>query len=303
MRLPVFVTDLARTVAFGLRTASDSLETIAAQSVENPAPSAVLDEYVVSAPSAQNAVDALAGWNMALPERAGAVAGSQAFYHDPRILWAFDQFGSLEGRSVLELGPLEASHTYMIEQMNPGSLLAIEANRLSFLRCLVVKELLDLRIAKFQLGNFAPWLETTDRRFDLIVASGVLYHMADPVRLLEVLSGRTDSIYLWTHYASDAAMPEGDARRMAFVGAPEIVECRGIRVRCYKRSYWGAWKSKSFCGGMNDLHRWIDREDMLVLLQALGFDDIRTAHDEPEHKNGPSFSIFARRSRRVEAIV
>lgn len=302
MRLPVSVTNLTRWVAGGLRRASDSLETIAAQSVGNPAPSAVLDEYVVAAPSAQNAVDALAGWNMALPERAGAVAGSAAFYHDPRILWALDQFGSLEGRSVLELGPLEASHTYMIEQMKPGSLLAIEANRLSFLRCLVVKELLDLRIAKFQLGNFAPWLATTDQRFDLIVASGVLYHMADPVRLLELLGERTDSLYIWTHYASDAAMPEGDERRMAFVGEPETVECRGVSVRCYKRSYWGAWRSKSFCGGMNDLHRWIDRDDMISLLRALGFDDIRTAHDEPKHKNGPSFSIFARRNRPAASV-
>jgi hypothetical protein len=53
---------------------------------------------------------------------------------------------------------------------------------------------------------------------------------------------------------------------------------------------------------MNDLHRWIDRGDIICLLGALGFDETRTAHDEPEHKNGRSFSIFARRNRPADAI-
>ena len=210
--------------------------------------------------------------------------------------WALEQFGPIEGRDILELGPLEASHTYMLEQRKPASILAIEANRLSFLRCLVVKELLGLKIARFALGNFAPWLETAEQRFDLIVASGVLYHMADPVRLLELLSLRADSLYLWTHYASDEAMPLDDPRHMAFVGETEVRESHGVAVRCHRRSYWGAWKSKTFCGGLYDLHRWIERDDLIQLLRALGFDDIRIAHDEPNHPNGPAFSVFGHRS-------
>ncbi len=91
-------------------------------------------------------------------------------------------------------------------------------------------------------------------------------------------------------------MPAGDPRRLAIVGDVNIVESHGVKVRTYQRSYWGAWKSKAFCGGPHDMHSWIDRDDMLSLLGALGFDDVRTAHDEPDHKNGPSFSIFARRS-------
>lgn len=259
-------------------------------------PSMALDEYVEGPPSAQHAIDALAGWNMALPAEVRAVAGPAAFYCDPRILWALEQFGPIEGRDILELGPLEASHTYMLEQRKPASILAIEANRLSFLRCLVVKELLGLKIARFALGNFAPWLETAEQRFDLIVASGVLYHMADPVQLLELLSLRADSLYLWTHYASDEAMPLDDPRHMAFVGETEVRESHGVAVRCHRRSYWGAWKSKTFCGGLYDLHRWIERDDLIQLLRALGFDDIRIAHDEPNHPNGPAFSVFGHRS-------
>jgi len=69
-----------------------------------------------------------------------------------------------------------------------------------------------------------------------------------------------------------------------------------VRVRLYKRSYYGAWRSKSFCGGIHDLHRWVEKSDIVAVIKALGFDDVRLAHDEPNHENGPSFSVFARRT-------
>jgi hypothetical protein len=255
----------------------------------------VLDEYVVGMPSIQNALHALPGWNHALPPEIGVTGGRGAFYADPRIAWAVEQFGSIEGRRILELGPLEASHTYMLELQQPAVIHAIEANKLAFLRCLVVKEVLGLKIAKFFLGDFAEWLEKTPEPYDLVVASGVLYHMQDPVRLIELIAQRTDAFYLWTHYASDPAMPIGDPRRSVFVGSPEVQERHGLAIRVHRRSYHGAWRNKSFCGGMHDLHRWIEKDDIIALIRALGFADVRIAHDEPAHQNGPSFSVFARR--------
>ena len=289
---------LLRLAAGGLRKAAGSLDLAALRQEIRDAnrPGAILDEYVVGMPSAQNAVDALPGWNSALPGHVGAKAGPAAFYNDPRILRALEQFGSIEGCKILELGPLEASHTYLLEREGAAEIHAIEANKLSFLRCLVVKELLDLKRAKFFLGDFTEWLENPPGRYDLIVASGVLYHMQSPGRLLELISASCNAFYLWTHYASDEAMPAYDPRRSVFVGPAEIQEWRGVRVRLYKRSYHGAWRSKSFCGGMHDLHRWIEKDDILALIHALGFADIRIAHDEPDHPNGPSFSIFARRA-------
>jgi len=257
----------------------------------------VLDEYVAGMPSAQNAVDCLGGWNTALPPEIGVQAGHAALYNDPRILWAIGKFGSLAGKRVLELGPLEASHTYMLEQRRPMVLHAVEANKLSFLRCLIVKELLGLRAARFYLGDFAEWLRQPGERYDFIIGSGVLYHMADPIELLELIAARADAFFLWTHYASETAMAEGDPRRSAFVGDVEVVSRRGVDIRLYGRSYWGAWKNKAFCGGMHDLHRWIERDDILAFIRALGFDEIDIAFDDPAHQNGPSFAIFARRTR------
>jgi hypothetical protein len=282
----------------GLRGLADALEDVprGAPAAPSEAAQLVLDEYVAGAPSAQNAIDALPGWNQALPADLNVVAGQGAFYNDSRILWAIEQLGTIAGKRILELGPLEASHTWLLEQHGAAAIDAIEANKLSYLRCLVVKELLDMKRAKFHLGDFAKWLEAADRRYDMIVASGVLYHMEDPVRLLELIAARTDAFYLWTHYVSDEAMPRGDPRRGALIGAAETQESHGVQVRLHKRSYYGAWRSKSFCGGMHDLHRWIEKADIVALIGALGFDDLRIAHDDPAHQNGPSFSIFARRS-------
>jgi hypothetical protein len=256
---------------------------------------AQLAEYVTGFPSAQNAIDALPGWNQTFPPELGLTAGAMALYNDPRILWAIEQFGDVAGRRILEIGPLEGWHTYMLDQHAPAVLDAVEANRVSYLRCLVVKEIMELRHARFHLGDCQAWLEERPDRYDYIVASGILYHMQDPIRFLTAAAARADSLFLWTHYVDDAAMPPGDPRRGAFVGAEEEVEHLGVSVRMQPRSYLGAWTNDTFCGGTHDLHRWINRGSLLALLAAMGLTDQRIWGDQPDHPYGPAFCVFARR--------
>jgi hypothetical protein len=261
-----------------------------------------LDEYVTSFPSHQNAINALPGWNQAFQPELGLEAGNVHLHHDPRILWAIEQIGPLDGKRILEIGPLEAAHTWLLDQHGPALIDAVEANKLCYLRCLVTKEILQLKSARFHLGDCQLWLEQRSDSYDFVIASGVLYHMQDPVRFLEAVAARTDAVFIWTHYADDEAMPPGDPRRGAFVGEPEVRHHLGLDIHLHPRSYLGAWKDKAFCGGMHDLHRWIDRKDLLALLAALGFDDIRIWNDEPNHAFGPAFSLFARRSNLQAAV-
>jgi hypothetical protein len=285
---------LARLLQRLSRTASGAAHWIGRTSASDDA--LMIDEYVSGVPTAQKAVDILPGWSHALPQHVGAKAGVTILYRDPRILWAIEQFGSLAGRKILELGPLEASHTYILDQLNPELLHAIEAKAAAYLRCLVVKELLNLRHARFFVGDFIAWLETTDTHYDLIVASGVLYHMMDPLRLLELISQHCDNFYLWTHYFDAAAMPPQDPRRSAFVNSPHQTSFRGELITLHERSYLGAWqKTSAFCGGMYDQHFWLEQNDIIKAIRLLGFDDIRIAHDHKSHQNGPCFSVFARR--------
>src|SRR5438067_432995 len=66
------------------------------------------DVYEFGSPSHQNAIDLLPGWNHAFPKEMNLSAGPGYMYEDPRIHWAVAQFGSLEGKRIMELGPLEA---------------------------------------------------------------------------------------------------------------------------------------------------------------------------------------------------
>jgi hypothetical protein len=261
------------------------------------------DLYVTGMPSAQNAVDALPDWNSALPPEFGVTAGPISLYDDNRIRWALEQFGSIKGKAVLEIGPFEASHTYMLDRLQPATLHAVEANKLAYLHCLVVKEIENLEHARFFLGDGNAWLESHEGSYDLIVACGVLYHMWDPIRFLALVAKRTNAVFLWTHYAQDEAMPPGDPRRAAFIGECEVEEFLGIPVRLHRRSYRGAARDTKFCGGIADKHRWMERDDILAILRGLGFDDLRISMDDPRHPNGPAFCVFARRSDPEESDV
>ena len=253
------------------------------------------DHYVTSTPSWQNAIDAVPGWNTSFPPQYHLRAGPLATYHDPRILWAIECFGSVEGRRVLELGPLEGGHTSMLDAAG-ANVDAVEANQLAFMRCLVAKEVLGLTRCKFWLGDFLKALENWEQKYDLILACGVLYHLTTPLRLIELAAKRTDAIYIWTHVMTDLTIPSpADPRRQMFDQITETHEFHGINVRAYRQSYVHAEDNEAFCGGMTDDHRWLHRDDLLAALRVVGFQDIRTAHDEPDHRFGPALSIFARR--------
>jgi hypothetical protein len=259
---------------------------------EKPAPT--FDRYVSLQPSHQNAIDAVPGWSTSLPPEYGVKAGELATHQDSRIEWAIQCYGSLENRDVLELGPLEAGHTSMLERAG-ASVDAVEANQLAFMRCLVTKEIMGLTRSRFWLGDFVKWLENSEKTYDLIIASGVLYHLTDPLDLIELIAKRSSAVYIWTHLISEEHMPPTDPRRVVF--SPNVEEhlFHGVRVRAYRRTYLQAEADPAFCGGMRDDHRWLNRDDLFEALKAVGFHDIQIAHDEPDHRFGPALSLFARK--------
>src|SRR5205814_564703 len=108
---------------------------------------------IQEAPSPQTALDIFAReWASKLPEEFEYLrAGNVPLFQDSRIEWAGERLG-LKGKSILELGPLEGGHTYMLEKMGAESIVAIEANTKAFLKCLIIKEILDLKSARFLCG-------------------------------------------------------------------------------------------------------------------------------------------------------
>ena len=261
------------------------------------------DQYEAGSPSDQLAVDMLSGWNCCFPPSAKVKAGKLALHDDARIHWAAERFGSMEGKIVLEAGPLEGMHTYMLNRLLPKRIDAIEANRLSFMRCLVAKQIMGLNRARFRLGDVSKWLADFKGRYDLIVASGVLYHMPEPAEFIRLAASRSDALFLWTHFYLDEAMPASDSRRLPFSGKMVERTVAGVTTRCYERSYKDSARRSAFCGGTADRHYWMHRDDILALLAAVGYDDIEIFREDLKHPGGPCFSVMARRTQATAMAV
>lgn len=252
------------------------------------------EQYVHGLPSAQETIDIFEGtWSSELPI-AGVNAGPSQLFDDVRIKWLLSEIGSVEGWNVLELGPLEAGHTAMLDRAGVARVDAIEGNKVAYLKCLVVKELLDLKSAHFELGDFDAVLRTTDRKYDLIIASGVLYHMADPLRTILNMTRLADTIFIWSHFFDDAAMPKDDPRRSALTGVVHR-EVEGDDALTYhSRSYMNGTKQAKFCGGSHSKSVWIERGETIALLESKGY-KVQVAFDEPDHVHGPAACLLARR--------
>ena len=101
------------------------------------------DACVSHAPSPQATIDILDGWVSILPAELGAdTRGSAPLFADERAIWAIDRLGGVRGATILELGPLEGGHTYMLDRAGAKSIIAIEGNKRCYLKCLITKELL-----------------------------------------------------------------------------------------------------------------------------------------------------------------
>jgi SAM-dependent methyltransferase len=261
-----------------------------------PVPVPTIDErYVREAPSAQLAVDLFKGeWTTALPEHLGVHAGTMPLMEDPRIDWILQQAGGVDGRQVLELGPLEAAHTYMLEEAG-ASVTAIESNTRAYLRCLVVKELLNLRNSTFMLGDFVPYMESTDRRFDLVLASGVLYHSPDPLRLLTALARVTDRVGIWTHYYDPPLMQATAVEVVRFFPEVDTAEIGGRSVNLHRRNYFELRDNQAFCGGPEATAVWLELEDLLHVLSSLGFTRNVIGDNDLQHAAAPAVLLYAER--------
>lgn len=253
----------------------------------------ILDEYVTAAPSAQNAVDIFKGeWSSLLPPP--LTGGAIPLFADARVAWAATQLGGFAGQRVLELGPLEAGHSFMLEQMGAASITAIEANTRAFLKCLIIKEVLGLQRARFLCGDFVEYLRAGSERFDACLASGVLYHMRNPVELLSLLARVTDRLYLWTHYYDHEIISRAPHLKPKFPGATET-EVAGYRHRLHRQEYQTALNWQGYCGGTAEHSHWLEKEAILGALRHFGFTDIRLSFEAPDHPNGPACAVVALR--------
>ena len=254
----------------------------------------ILDTYVTSGPTAQNVVDLFKNeWSSRFPVDSGVTStpGFAGLFEDARITWATSVLGPFKGKAILELGPLEAAHTYMLQKAGAKSIVAVEANSKAFLKCLCVKEVLNLDKAKFLLGDFNSYMETTAEQFDVLFASGILYHMTDPVHTLKLISNRCEKVFLWTHYYDDVLRTSEQLKKK--YGSVETASYDGWQYEYVTQSYLEALNSNAFCGGSAPTSKWLTRKSLLAALEQFGFKHSKIEFDHAKHPNGPALAVCA----------
>jgi hypothetical protein len=261
-------------------------------------PPTILDSYCTGAPDPQSTLDIFRGeWLSKLPgDWARYRAGAIPLFEDVRVAWGLGQLGGVAGQSILELGPLEGGHSWMLEQAGAASVTAIEANARAYLKCLVAKELLGLTRTKFLYGDCVEHLRQTPPPYDFVLASGVLYHMKDPAELIGLVARVTDRVLLWTHYYDERFIRATPHLAPRFPGSMES-EYQGFRHTLYRQEYAESLTTAVFCGGGASYSHWMSRGDILDCLRYFGFDDLAIAHEMPEFANGPCFMVAARRTK------
>lgn len=268
-------------------------EVFAEQQTELP-DSSILDQYRTELPSSQVSVDIFKGeWSSKFPNEYGVEAGHAQLFEDDRIHWLLDQLHQLSGYHILELGPLEGGHTYMLDRSNAASIISIEANTRAYLKCLVAKEICSIQKATFLCGDFRTYLEREQTHFDLIIASGVLYHMENPVKLIADMARRSKRIFIWTHYFVDSILYQKFPGKFDTDNVIDEIEYDGFKCKLHKQHYQGALGWAGFCGGMKSYSYWMEREVILNCLRHFQFTDIQIYGETQEHPNGPCFTLLA----------
>jgi len=257
---------------------------------------AVLDEYVRVAPTPQNAVNLFHGeWWSRLPQPPGLVTGNFPLFDDDRLRWAIEALGGVAGRSVLELGQLEGGHSYMLEQAGAQSILEIEGNTRAFLKCLVAKEVVGLPRTRFALGDFEAYLRGDAPRVDVVIASGVLYHVHNPVELIHNIARISDHVYIWTHFFDKERIEKIAHMRHRFASDGLPAQHAGLQHTLYHYNYGDFLETGRFAGGSQDFSHWLSQEDLMRALRHAGLTDITVGLVELEHTNGPTIRLVASR--------
>jgi hypothetical protein len=250
------------------------------------------DRYDMRMPFPTNALDIFAGqWSGEIPTfNRGTLS---KFYEDHRILFFEKHIAGFSGKKILELGPLEASHTYMMSVRGASDILCVEANRNSYLKCLIVKELLSIN-ARFLLGDFCLLLRDNPPRVDVIIASGVLYHMTDPLGLIEGMVRASDTICIWTHYFDADIIRRRPELSDKFAQQTLKVNFYDREITMCEQSYLESVEWGGFCGGAESKSYWLTRDGIFAAFEALGY-DIVVGDEALDHPNGPCLTFVARR--------
>ena len=111
---------------------------------------------------------------------------------------------------------------------------------------------------KFVLGDFCKFLEKPSEFFDFIIASGVLYHLKNPIQILELILSQTKHVLIWTHYYDELLIDSNEDQKRKIIPQDDF-EYSGKKYSTVSYSYNESKEWDGFCGGMNDSATWYEK--------------------------------------------
>lgn len=255
--------------------------------------------YEKRPPSPQTIVDIFEGaWKSKLPGE--LVSGNEAMFQDSRPDWLAQKIpGGLNLKSVLELGPFEGYQTLKLERLGAREITSVEGNSVNFLKCLCLKEALGMS-ASFQFGDIMGFLNQCDRKYDVVWASGVLYHMQQPIQFLERASQLAPYMFIWTHYYDDSIENLTNGQEKHFLSQHDKVEnYHGRDITLHARSYLTPDYDNNvplyWEGGLEQITYWLEKADIQWLLEQSGMKIEAILSDTNELLGLPLISFLAKR--------
>jgi len=254
--------------------------------------------YARSAPRIQQTLDIFSGqWASKFPSPLGATnAGTACLFEDPRVDWAIGKLRQsgfdLTQTDVLELGPLEGGHTYMLAKAGARSVTAIEAHSGAYLKCLVTKELLGIERVSFLFGDALKFLRENGREFGLGFACGFLYHMTDPAEIIAQLARQCRALFLWT-VGWDKEFVRLGTKEAGGIGPSHFAEYGGFRHRLHRHDYGRVENYTMFWGGPASHAYWMELDEILAAVKYFGYTAISFERESTIY--GSALKIFAHR--------
>lgn len=121
-------------------------------------------------------------------------------------------FQVIENKTVLEIGPYAGNHTYFLREFKPKSITLVEPNYEQGVKALQDK----YPNCEVIHDDIMLYLEH-ERKFDVVMCFGVLYHLHSPIHLLELIANRCDPEYILLETTTGKALHENHDDSAAYV--------------------------------------------------------------------------------------
>ena len=251
----------------------------------------IRDSYETRMPTKQNIFDRFKG-NFATNFPGVDTGGTVPLTMDPKIDWCHEMF-NLENKKILECGPLELGHSYMMNRFGCKEITAVENNWYCYLKCLAVKDSFKLNNIELLFGDVIEYLKKTTNKFDFVLCSGILYHLPNPIELILLISLVTKKVFIWTHIYDE----KSTTMKIQNINGTQI-EYDGEVYSGGRQTYKDGGNSaleSVYCGGKFKISFWISEEGLYKALKKYGFNNIQKNEKlcDLNHKFGPCISICA----------